>query len=193
MCRNTVPNAFSFAFILLSMFCGGQVFAQNNVTSESREQLVSTAIEEPEKSQEEKETSVFGGDGVLGGVEESQGKAIPFKTSAGISLLTIAQVIISLLFVLAVAYLIIWLLKKYNTGWIMGKNLQESRVSLIEVKRLTPKLSVFLIGVDDETVLLAQSGDSVSFYKGSFPNKKSPASADNNTYKQNTSNKQYNA
>ena len=193
MCRNTAPNALSFVLVLLTLFCGGQVFAQNNATSESRAQLDSTATVEPEKSQDKKETGVFGGNGVRGGEEENQDKAIPFKTSAGVSLLTIAQVIISLLFVLVVAYLIIWLLKKYNTGWIMGKNLQDSRVSLIEVKRLTPKLSVFLIGVDGETVLLAQSGDSVSFYKGSFPNKKSPASADNNTYKQNTTNKQYNA
>jgi len=167
MCRNIILNTLGIPFLLLGILWGGQVQAQSGKEKENQSQLVIETEAKPGKDLQVKEMGVIDNNIVKG--TEGKIQNISYKTTTGINLLTIMQILIALIFVLVIAYFAIWLLKKYNTGWILGKNLQDSKLTLIEVKRLTPKLSVFLIGVGDETVLLAQSGDSVSFYKGSLP------------------------
>jgi len=152
--------------------------AQNTTNNESQIHLGTTVKSEQESSTPQKED-----EGLYSSEKKSREAAsqeIPFKSSSAIGFLSVLQIIVSFVFVIVVAYLVILMLKKYNTGWLMGKNVQDSRISLIEVKRLTPKLSIFLIGVGDETVMLAQSGDSVSFYKGNLPAMKPAVKADHN-------------
>jgi len=178
MCRNTIPKTLGITLLTVSLLVAGDVLAQNSANNKNQVPLVTTVKSEQDSSVPQKETGILTGNAENSG--ETTSEDIPYKTGATTSFLSILQIIVSLMFVLVVAYLVIWVLKKYNTGWIMGKNPQESRVSLIEVKRLTPRLSIFLIGVGGETIMLAQSGDNVSFYKGNLPAMKPAVQADHN-------------
>ena len=65
--------------------------------------------------------------------------------------------------VLAMGVGAIFLLRRYLPGVdVAGKGLAKRHIELLEVRRITPRLSVFLIEVDGQRHLLAQSGDQVT-------------------------------
>jgi flagellar biogenesis protein FliO len=55
-------------------------------------------------------------------------------------------------------------MKKMNTGWLISKGIQGENIKLIEQKRITPRLSVYVLSVGEEKILMAQCGEHVSFY-----------------------------
>jgi flagellar biogenesis protein FliO len=87
---------------------------------------------------------------------------IPYKRDSQITASLIARVVASLVLVLFIAAGIVYVLKHYLPGWRASKLNRSSRISVIETKRLTPKTLLFLIQVDGETLLLAQSNDRVT-------------------------------
>lgn len=91
-------------------------------------------------------------------------QGIQFKNSNDIGVSYILKIVFSLFFVLVIAYLAILFVKKLNTGWLINKNIHGQSINLVEQKRITPRLTVYVLAVGEERVLLAQSGDNVSFY-----------------------------
>ena len=89
--------------------------------------------------------------------------AIPFKrgdevASAG-SLLRVA---LSLGVVIVAGVGVLYLLKRYVPASVGRMAGGERRIDILEIRRVTSKLTLFLIKIDDETLLLTQSGDRVS-------------------------------
>lgn len=87
---------------------------------------------------------------------------IPYKRDDQITASLIARVVASLVLVLFMAAGIVYVLKRYLPGWRTGGVDKSNRISVLEIKRLTPKTLLFLIQVDGKTLLLAQSNDRVT-------------------------------
>ena len=63
-----------------------------------------------------------------------------------------------------VAVVIIFALKKYL--YASGYKAESGRrINLIEAKRLSPRLSLFLVQIDAKHILISQSGDTVAVLK----------------------------
>lgn len=91
-------------------------------------------------------------------------KRIPYKgtgeSDIGISSL---RVVLGLGFVLAVGVGGVLLLRRYLPASYGGSTGPGNRkIELVEVRRLTPKLTLFLIAVGDKQILFAQSGDRIT-------------------------------
>jgi flagellar biogenesis protein FliO len=91
-------------------------------------------------------------------------KRIPYKgTNEGDSGVSVLRVVLGLGFVLAIGVGGVLLLRRYlpaSYGGNSGSGVR--KIELMEVYRLTPKLTLFLIKVKDQEILLAQSGDRVT-------------------------------
>lgn len=76
---------------------------------------------------------------------------------------TIIKLVLGLGVVLTMGVGAIFLLRRYLPGVdVAGKGLARRHIELLEIRRITPRLSVFLIEVDGQRHLLAQSGDRVT-------------------------------
>jgi len=87
---------------------------------------------------------------------------IPFKrgeevASAG----SLLRVVLSLGFVVVAGVGVLYLLKRYVPASLGRMAGSEGRIEILETRRVTPRLTLFLIKIDGETVLLTQSGDRV--------------------------------
>lgn len=85
--------------------------------------------------------------------------AIPFKQAEQISGATLLRVGAILIFVLIVGVAAILLLKKIILDRSLIK-LPAARIRLAEARRLSSRLSVYLVVVDGQEYLVSQSGDS---------------------------------
>lgn len=91
---------------------------------------------------------------------ETQGNAeIPFKQASEVGSGTYLQVGLVLLLMLAVAGAVILLLKKLIVDKRMLR-FSSSRIRLLEGRRISSKLSLYLVDVDGSEYLLSQAGDS---------------------------------
>jgi flagellar biogenesis protein FliO len=91
-------------------------------------------------------------------------KRIPYKgtgeSDIGVSLI---RVVLGLGFVLAAGVGGVLLLRRYlPASYGGGTGPSTRKIELVEVRRLTPKLTLFLIAVGDKQILFAQSGDRVT-------------------------------
>jgi flagellar biogenesis protein FliO len=101
-------------------------------------------------------------------------RRIPYKgtgeTEVGTSVIRVA---LGLGLVLIAGVGVVLLLRRYlpaSYGGSTGPSVR--RIELVEVRRLTPKLTLFLIEVDDARILLAQSGDRIMpMYRTSLANR----------------------
>lgn len=91
---------------------------------------------------------------------EPSGGGIPYRAEEAFSAGAIARLALALLVAIALAVVVLYLLKRFffRTG-VPGAPGQ--RIQLLEVRRLSPKLVLFLVAVDGEAYLLAQSGDNL--------------------------------
>jgi flagellar biogenesis protein FliO len=88
--------------------------------------------------------------------ESSQG--LPFRKDSVIPPKSLARVTIAVLIGLGLAITAVYFLKKY----LFARNHMGSgshRMQLLEVKRLSPRLILFMVEIDKKTVVLAQSGE----------------------------------
>jgi len=84
------------------------------------------------------------------------GSSIPYKTDGVADASMLFRVFISLLLVLALGVAALVLFKKYYLKvTITGL----SRITLIELKRLSPKLTIYRVGIDENEYVIAQSTD----------------------------------
>jgi len=96
--------------------------------------------------------------------QSNSDKRIPYKgtgeSDIGVSLLRVA---LGLGFVLVAGVGGVLLLRRYlpaSYGGSTGPGIR--KIELVEVRRLTPKLTLFLVAVGDKQILFAQSGDRVT-------------------------------
>ena len=93
------------------------------------------------------------------------GKSIPYKTEkksfGGLALRTA----IVFVFVIALVVAGLYILGRYFPGLTVNvrpiQGAQAQRLRVIEIKRLTPKTTLFVVEYDKKTLLLGQSGDSL--------------------------------
>jgi flagellar biogenesis protein FliO len=94
----------------------------------------------------------------------TDGIGIPYKDQDVFSTEALTRVTLALLVAIIVAVGVLLALKRFYApagGGVASGN----RVRLIEAKRLSPKLVVFLVQVDEEAYLLAQNGDRLTLVK----------------------------
>jgi flagellar biogenesis protein FliO len=83
---------------------------------------------------------------------------LPLRKDSVIPQKTLIRVLIAVIIGLILAFAIAYLLKKYLfVRDLLGSD--EQRIQLLEVRRLTPRLTLFMVRVDDKTMVLAQSGE----------------------------------
>ena len=87
-------------------------------------------------------------------------ESIPYRQDQVIPPAAVSRIVVALLIALVVGVIGILFLKKYifqqHTTGVDGKKIQ-----VLETRRLSPKLVMFLLQVDQHRVLLAQHGDSI--------------------------------
>jgi flagellar biogenesis protein FliO len=93
-------------------------------------------------------------------IETETTQAIPFRQDSVIPPENIIRVAIVLIFGLALAFLAIYLLKKYYFSSSLS-GIDQKRIQLIEVKRVSPRLMLFMLEIDKKTIVLAQSGETL--------------------------------
>lgn len=86
---------------------------------------------------------------------------IPYKKDDGLSGADVGKFLFAFIFVLMVAFAAVFALRKYMYGNLPLPKGESKNIYLVEAKRLSPKLMVFLVDVQGEKVLLAQCGDTV--------------------------------
>jgi hypothetical protein len=89
---------------------------------------------------------------------------IPYKKDEGYSGANIVKILFAFVIVVLIAFAAIFVLRRYYYGNIPLPKGDAKNINLIETKRISPKLVVFLLDVQGEKVLLAQSGDNLAFY-----------------------------
>jgi flagellar biogenesis protein FliO len=83
---------------------------------------------------------------------------LPLRKDSVIPHRTMIRVLIAILVGLVLAFALAYLLKKYLfVRDLMGSGGQ--RMQLLEARRLTPRLTLYMLRIDDRTIVLAQSGE----------------------------------
>lgn len=83
---------------------------------------------------------------------------LPFRNESVIPTPTLLRVAAVMVLGLALAIAVVFILKRY----LFARDLIGSgkhRMQLLEVRRLSPRLILFMVRVDEKTMVLAQSGE----------------------------------
>jgi flagellar biogenesis protein FliO len=87
-------------------------------------------------------------------------ESLPYRQDSVVAPATITRLVMAVLVALVIAVISILFLKKYLFVFD-GKRQGERRIRLIEAKRISPRLFLFLVQVDEQTILIAQNGENV--------------------------------
>lgn len=91
--------------------------------------------------------------------------AIPFRSAEGPSgSALVGRVLAGFVLVLVVGVGAVYLLKRYAPGIYSYRAAGAAggqRIEVLEIRRVTPRLTLFLVRMDSDEVLLAQSGDRI--------------------------------
>lgn len=102
----------------------------------------------------------------------SKESAIPFKrTEEDASTSSLWRVVLSFGAVVALGVGAAYVIRRYipaSVGRAIGGT---ARIEVLEVRRVTPKLTLFLVHADGERILLTQSGDRITSLQLSPPSK----------------------
>lgn len=92
---------------------------------------------------------------------EAPAAGLPFRTDGIVTQAMLARVAVAVALALAAAFGAAYLLRRFllATGVQGG---QGRRMQLLEVRRLSPRLTLFMVRVDRRTLVLAQSGEHVA-------------------------------
>lgn len=87
---------------------------------------------------------------------------IPFKKEGEVSSGQLFRIAGVFVVVVALGIGAIYVLRRYLPGVDVPGNGERKRIRLIEVRRLTPKVVLFLVEVDGRTLLLSQQGEKLA-------------------------------
>jgi len=86
--------------------------------------------------------------------------AIPYKTAAGPEDGIMIKIVLSFIFVSMLGYFIVLVIKKYYYGKpFYTKSI--SKLNILEVKRVSPRLTLFRIEINDKDICLAQTDNAL--------------------------------
>ena len=89
-------------------------------------------------------------------------EAIPFKRDAdALETGTLLRTALALGAVIAVGFVGIYALKRFLPASLGRSTGGPGRINVLEIRRVTPRLTLFLVEIDGQKVFLAQSGDRV--------------------------------
>lgn len=83
---------------------------------------------------------------------------LPLRKESVIPTHTLIRVVVAVVLGLVLAIALAYLLKRY----LFARNLMGSgshRMQLLEVRRLSPRLVLFMVRIDEKTMVLAQNGE----------------------------------
>ena len=90
---------------------------------------------------------------------------IPFKRQADQNAYSSSRVVLVTMFAIGVALGGIFFLRKYLQQKGLMNAVKAGRIVLTDVKRVSPKLTVYLISVDAKDYLIAQAGDQTTIIR----------------------------
>ena len=99
---------------------------------------------------------------------KSTEKKIPFKREGIGADVLVLRTSIALIFVLIIAFLALYVLRRYFPSLGLKATSQNQHIKVLEIKRLNPRATLFLVNIGEETLLLVQSGDRVNHIPVSF-------------------------
>lgn len=91
--------------------------------------------------------------------QEQGADALPFRQEGFFEYSYLGRVALALVFCLALAAAVVWFLRRTLYRQSLGET--EASVVLKQFKRLSPRLSVYVVEIDGTRVALVQSGDNV--------------------------------
>jgi len=97
-------------------------------------------------------------------VESGKAKeSIPYKRENIVDSSYIGKIVVVLVVLLSLVALVLFVLNKLGIGINVNArgDIASQRIKLLEVKRLSTKITVFYVEVDKTPLVLAQSGDSL--------------------------------
>gem|GEM_PF-6435761 len=87
---------------------------------------------------------------------------LPFKQQTDAEANMAVRVIGGLLVVVLLGYGAVYTMKRYFPSLYGHSTTMQRSINVVEVRRLTPKATLFLVDVDGVRLLLAQSGDRIT-------------------------------
>lgn len=98
--------------------------------------------------------------GEIFGAEPFVDKNVSFKSDAQDIGPLFFKIITALIIVSALAYIIVLMIKKYYYGQTLHLK-KENKLNLLEIKRISPKLTLYRISVKDKEICLAQTDNAL--------------------------------
>lgn len=95
-------------------------------------------------------------------------KKIPFKREGKSVGTLVLRTSVVLIFVLIFAFLALYVLRRYFPSLGFKVTSKNQHIRIIEMQRLNPRVSLYLVNIEKETLLLIQSGDRVDHIPVSF-------------------------
>lgn len=83
---------------------------------------------------------------------------IPYKELSAVPSGSLQRVAIVLVFALVIGVLAIWLLRKKLVSDGLITKVNNNRISLASIRRITPKLTIYVVEVDTISYLITQHG-----------------------------------
>ncbi|MES9851122.1 MAG: hypothetical protein ABW170_04740 [Candidatus Thiodiazotropha sp. L084R] len=90
--------------------------------------------------------------------EHDLSKGVPYRKDPVISGDTLTRVLAAIVIAIIIIIAVVYALKKF----LFARDyltIKDNRMQLLDIKRLSPRLTLFMVRVDDKTMVLAQSGD----------------------------------
>jgi flagellar biogenesis protein FliO len=85
-------------------------------------------------------------------------QGVPYRKESVIPPETLTRVLVVIVFSMLLVFAVVYLLKKYLiTRNLLGRD--EHRMQLIETRRLSQRSNLFMVRIDDKTMVLAQCGE----------------------------------
>lgn len=85
---------------------------------------------------------------------------LPFKREPEVmNAETLWRVTLALGVAVAIAFAAVHILKRVITPSLGRANATDAQINVVEIRRVTPRLTLFLIEIDGEKILITQSGD----------------------------------
>ena len=88
-------------------------------------------------------------------------QAIPFKSAETVGASTVLRTVAGLGLVLVIGTAAVYLLRRYLPAVHGYKSGASQKINVLEIRRLTPRTTLFLIECEGRHLLLAQSGDRI--------------------------------
>ena len=103
-------------------------------------------------------------------------RSIPYKRTGETGTdVSVVRVVLGLGLVMAIGIGAIFAIRRYLPGSYGASAVPGSRhIDLVEVRRLTPRLTLFLLNVDGEKIVLAQTSETLAMHRLHADKKDSP-------------------